>query len=73
MGWKNYNLPPGCTDADISGGAEHWKECPAHEDNEPEDDVECECSDLNKAAREEAEEFAFDYARDAKMEERHDG
>ena len=63
---SGYNLPPGCFERDLPGhGETHYKECLCHEDNDDySDGDECTCREMDAQAKEDAEEQAFELARE---------
>ena len=69
---SGYNLPPGCYEHDLPGyGESHYKECPLHEDNDDySDDDECACAELDTQAKADAEEMAFELAREQEWSEK---
>ena len=63
---SGYNLPPGCFERDLPGyGKSHYTECPYHEDNDDYvDGDECVCGELDAQAKADAQEQAFELARE---------
>ena len=58
-------LPSGVEHCDLPGNdSDHYQDCAWHEDNDPPDDTECTCAQIDQEAREDAAEAKFEESRE---------